>query len=150
MLARLLKNLFHRNRPASAPAAVDGATLLHQADAAVKEGLWSVAEQLAQQLIATPEHEADALHILGVLAYQCSDPEKALKLVESSVALNPEVARFHNTRGQILASLGLFPDALAAYERAIALAPRYGGFFLNYASARKFSAADLPLIESLE
>jgi tetratricopeptide (TPR) repeat protein len=150
MLARLLKNLFSRGRPASTPAVVDGARLLHQADAALQEGLWVVAEQRAQQLIAAPEYEADARHILAVVAYQRSDTGKALELVESSVALDPEGARFHNTRGKILASLGRFPDALAAYERAIALAPGCGGFFLNYASARKFSAEDLPLIESLE
>lgn len=150
MLARLLKNLFSRNRTASAHGGVDGATLLHQAEAALQQGLWPAAEQVARQLIAVPEHEADAWHILGVVAHQRSDPEKALELVESSVALNPKAARFHNTRGKILASLGRFPDALAAYEEAIALAPQYGGFFLNYASARKFSAADLPLIDSLE
>ncbi len=150
MLARLLKNLFSRASPASAPAIVDGATLLHQADAAVQQGTFPVAEQLARQLITAPEYEADALHILGILAHYRSDPEKAMELVESSVTLNPAAARFHNTLGQILASLGRFPDALSAYERAIALAPRHGGFILNYASARKFSAMDLPWIESLE
>jgi tetratricopeptide (TPR) repeat protein len=149
MLARLLKNLFSRTKPAP-HAAIDGAALLQQADAAVQRGAWYAATELARQLMAEPDYEADARHILGVVAYQRSDPEKALALVESSIALHPEAAHFHNTRGKILGSLGRFADAIAAYERAITLAPHYGGFFMNYAGARKFSAADMPLIETIE
>ncbi|MDH3286512.1 MAG: sulfotransferase [Betaproteobacteria bacterium] len=145
----MLKNLFSRTRPAP-HAAIDVAALLRQADAALQQGRWSAAQQLAQQLMVEPDHEADACHVLGVVAYQCSDPEKALALVESSIALNPKAAHFHNTLGKILVSLGRFADAAAAYERAITLAPQVGGYFMNYAAARKFSAADMPLIEAIE
>ena len=149
MFARLLKALF--SRPPAAPAAItDPAGLLQQADAAVQAGRLDVAEHIAQRLMMAPGQEANARHILGVLAYQRSDMEKALSLVDASVALDPAAAHFHNTQGKILVSMGRFDDAAAAYEKAMTLAPHFGGYFLNYASARKFSAADLPLIEAVE
>jgi len=149
MFARLLKALWSRGATLARDA-IDSERLLQQADAAIQEGRWAAAEDIARQLAADPDREADVWHILGVVAYQRSDSEKALSLVESALAAEPATARFHNTRGKILVSLGRIDDAVAAYEHAMALAPQSGGFFLNYASARKFSAADLPLIESVE
>ncbi len=48
-------------------------------------------------------------------------PERALGLADAAVAAAPTNAQLHETRGQILAALSRPADALAAFERAMAL-----------------------------
>jgi tetratricopeptide (TPR) repeat protein len=148
MLAHLLRGFVAKSR--STPRAIDAARLLQRAESAIERAHWSAAEQVARQLTGLPDHEADAHHIRAVVCHQRFESERALSLVESSIALNPGAAHFHNTRGKILAALGRFPEAIGAYERAMCLAPDFGAYFMNYALAKKFAAADMPLIEAVE
>lgn len=148
MLAQLLKAFFSKDRPV--PQTVDAGELMRRAESAVARADWGAAEQVAQQLAGLPGHEADAHHILAIAAYRRSDSERALAQVDSALALDSGAAHFHNTRGQILGSLGRFADATAAYESAMKLAPGFGAYVLNYANSRKFSAVDMPFIDAVE
>jgi tetratricopeptide (TPR) repeat protein len=64
---------------------------------------------------------AAALYGLGRL-------EDSLAACDEAIALDPNNAPVHNTRGNALAGLGRLEDSLAAYDQAIALDPSYAAF----------------------
>jgi len=75
-------------------------------------------------LVRSPEH-ADALHLLGVVAFQTGHLDEALALIERAAALRPDAAPCRNNLGLVLERLGRDAEARAAYEAAIELDPGY-------------------------
>src|SRR3990167_8392454 len=63
------------------------------------------AEALYRQILqAQPDHP-DALHLLGMIAYQVGKHEVAVEYVKQAIALNPSVAEFHNNLGTVYIEL---------------------------------------------
>jgi predicted O-linked N-acetylglucosamine transferase (SPINDLY family) len=102
---------------------------LHQQGRLVEAGQ-GYREVLEQQ----PEH-FDALHLLGLLALQTHEPERALELIGRAVLLNPALPAAHLNHGAALAALRRHAEALASYERALALDPAYADAQFNRANA---------------
>lgn len=71
-----------------------------------------------------PEHP-HATHLLGLIADHQSAPEEALKLLEASIALNPQEASFHFNQGLVYEKQARYPEAIAAFSAALALQPDY-------------------------
>lgn len=57
-------------------------TLLAQAWSLHQQGQWRQAQGLYQQVLVLDPHHFDALHLLGALAYQTSEPLQAVALLE--------------------------------------------------------------------
>jgi predicted O-linked N-acetylglucosamine transferase (SPINDLY family) len=87
-----------------------------------------------EALTADPEHP-DALHLLGLLAYQCGDLAAAETLLAEAIRVAPGIAEFHGDFGTALLAAGRPADAVAALERAIALDPQYAEAHTNLGSA---------------
>ena len=86
---------------------------LHQAGNLVN------AEHLYRQILtANPQH-SDALHLLGVIAYQCGQNAAAVQLIRSAIEINESIAVYHNNLGNVLNTLGQDNDALNSYNYAI-------------------------------
>jgi tetratricopeptide (TPR) repeat protein len=75
-------------------------------------------------LTAQPEN-ADALHLLGVLACDAGKTEAGIALVQQAIRLRPTVAPFHNTLGNAMASLRRVEEARFAFEWALQLNPDF-------------------------
>jgi len=73
----------------------------------------------------------DALNFLGIIAGDMGQPEKALKLVQRSLALDSTNAVYHNNHGNIFRQTGAYPEAIAAYQKAIRYAPDYAVAYNN-------------------
>ena len=96
-------------------------------------------------LLAAPQH-VDALRLLGLIALQVGDFEKAISLIKRSLALNPSNAWAHNNLGIAYQSQGHHAAARDCYLKSLELAPDIGdthnrlGFLLHlagrYAEAR--------------
>ncbi|HMD55753.1 MAG TPA: tetratricopeptide repeat protein, partial [Phycisphaerae bacterium] len=71
-----------------------------------------------------PNH-ADALHLLGVIAYQKQKNEVAFELIGRAIAIDPSIAMYHNNLGNSLRAMGQLEQAAEAYRRAIHLQPDY-------------------------
>jgi predicted O-linked N-acetylglucosamine transferase (SPINDLY family) len=69
--------------------------------------------------------QPDALHFLGVIAGEMGEIEKAVKLIDRSLQLDPRNAVFFNNYGNVLRQAGAPMDATAAYRRAVRFAPDY-------------------------
>src|SRR5439155_6880138 len=81
------------------------------------------AERLYRHALAIDANHPDALHLLGIVAHQSGDDRAALELIRRAIAARPDIAAFHNNLGNILKRLRQLPEAIAAYERALELAP---------------------------
>jgi hypothetical protein len=89
------------------------------------------AELLYRQVLqAQPEHP-DALHALGVIAYDVGQYEPAVTYIKKALETNPNVAEFHNHIGAAYRAQGRLEEATAHYQRALALMPQYAEAYNN-------------------
>src|SRR5438132_13187050 len=91
-----------------------------------KAGRAAEAEAGYRRVLADQPNNADALHLLGVLATQHGQAAGALPLFQRAIQIVPRFAQFHFHLAQALAALKRFPEALGSYQTAIQLDPRDG------------------------
>jgi tetratricopeptide (TPR) repeat protein len=96
---------------------LDRALTLH------RQGQLSEAERLYTQLLEQDRTDFDALHMLGVLAGQTARSEQAVELLREAVAKRCDIAAAHNNLARALAGLDRLEEAVASYDRVIALTP---------------------------
>jgi predicted O-linked N-acetylglucosamine transferase (SPINDLY family) len=84
------------------------------------------AEALYRKVLAKHPDNAETLHLLGVLAYQCGKIGSALQLIERALPALAELPDAHLNYGNALRAAGRLKEAIASYRRAIALKPDYG------------------------
>jgi tetratricopeptide (TPR) repeat protein len=99
------------------------ARLLAQALRLHRLGRLDDAERGYRQVLATDPDDAQALHLLGMIAAQRGKPADALDLIGRSLALAPDVGEAHYNLGVALQDLARTEEAAAAYRRALALRP---------------------------
>ena len=75
---------------------MDTAQRLDQAVALHHVGKFSEAEQLYQQILVDNPQNADALHLLGVIAYQVGKHEIAINLITQAIEINPQQIEAYN------------------------------------------------------
>ncbi|MFO1161963.1 MAG: tetratricopeptide repeat protein [Reyranellaceae bacterium] len=81
------------------------------------------AERIYRQVIAEDARQPDALHLLGVIAYQVGRHDAAVDLIRRAIALRGDDPNYHAHLGVALRNLGRLDEALASYDRSIALRP---------------------------
>ena len=92
--------------------------------AAHRGGHIDEAARLYQAVLANVPHQADALHMLGVIAQQKGNAPLALQLIEAALAQNPSLAAAWYNRGLVLRALNRATEALQSAEQAADLDPR--------------------------
>lgn len=92
------------------------------------------AERIYSAVLARDPKNADALHMLGVLASQRGEQEQALGYLGRAVELNPTPPFYHNNLGNVLHELCRLDDALLCYEQALRLDPDYADAHGNLAN----------------
>lgn len=106
--------------------------------AAVKlhgEGRQAEAERLYKDIINTHPTNADAWHLLGVVAYQRRDFAAAVERIRTAIAISDTNAAFHSNLGLALHAAGRLAEALTSYRRAVALQPDYADAQYNLGNA---------------
>ncbi len=91
------------------------------------------AEATYHQVLALDPQQPDAIHLLGMLAYQIGDHELAVELIKAAVELSPQIPVFHNNLGNAYLELERLEDAQDAYRRALDLDPKYPEALFNVA-----------------
>ena len=79
--------------------------------------------RLYQNLLDDDPTQADALNLLGVVAQQRGDPDRAIALLSRALAVRQDVADFHNNIGEAYRARGDIACAMTHYRRAIDLEP---------------------------
>jgi predicted O-linked N-acetylglucosamine transferase (SPINDLY family) len=91
------------------------------------------ARSLARQRLGRAPEDADAHHILGLIAYRLTDYAQAERRIRKSLAARPDPAAWSNL-GAALRAVGDLPGAEAAYRSALALDPGLGDARANLAN----------------
>ena len=107
------------------------ATQHHQA------GRLPAAEQVCRQILAAVPDQPDALHLLGVIAFQVGRHDLAVQYIGRAVRLQGGEALFHNNLGEAYRALRKIPEAVACYRRALELAPDAPELYNNLGIALK-------------
>ena len=81
------------------------------------------AEQLCRQILARQPGHAEALLLLGGMAYQGGRNDLAVELLRQVIALDPRHFEAHNNLGVALRDQGQLDEAIAVCRQAIALKP---------------------------
>jgi tetratricopeptide (TPR) repeat protein len=98
-------------------------------------GRLQAAEQIYRQILQADPHQADAWHLLGLLANQVGKPEVAVEYIGRAIGLNGNVAYFHNNLGGVYWGLRRIPEAVACHRRALELKPDFAEAHSNLGNA---------------
>jgi len=93
------------------------------------------AKALYESILAVDARHADALHLLGVIAYQVGRNNVAVDLIGKAIALNGTVTAYYFNHAAASKALGRLDDALASYDAAIRTAPRSADAQFNRGTA---------------
>lgn len=104
---------------------VDAQTLLRRAIDLHRQGRLAEAGTVYREALAAQPDNADALHLLGVIARAQGDAVAAVALISRSVTAAPWFAEAHYNLGNALADQGLMEDAAGAYRKALDLKPNF-------------------------
>ena len=109
--------------------AVEIARAHHQA------GRLTEAEGIYRQILTQQPDQPDALHLLGVVAYQKGQADASIELIRRAIAISPLVAEYHSNLGNILKEQGQLEEAIAACRQAIAINPNLPDAYNNLGNA---------------
>ena len=101
-----------------------------------RAGRLAEAETIYRGLYRSDPHNADLVHLLGMIASHARRHQEARELMERSVAMAPGVPRYHNNLGTLLLDMREYDRAIACYEQALRLDPSSAGTFYNIGLAR--------------
>ena len=103
----------------------DDSPRFDQALALFRGGRLAEAKRIARRILINEPKHAQALHLLGVALSQQGNHTEGLRFIDAALQIEAESAFIHNSRGNILVALQRFDEALANFERAIALNPQH-------------------------
>lgn len=90
-----------------------------------QSGRLAEAEILYRKILAVEPAQADALHLLGVIAKHHGQLDEAIAYYRRALALKPDFAAVHGNLGNALRDRGDQEAALACYREALALDPDF-------------------------
>jgi hypothetical protein len=115
----------------SAPARTPGAgtvplplgEVLRIADEYERGGRFDDARRLLDHVLAADPKEPNALHLAGIVTFRLGDPERALDLMQRSLACGIDTPLYLRNICEVYRVLGRLDEALETGRRAIVLAP---------------------------
>ena len=111
------------------------------------------ARELYEEILKPTPGHADALHLLGVIAYQTQNHQRALDLIDQAVRSFPDNAAYYSNRGLVLHALGKYEAAIGSCDQALAIRPAYAEAWFNRGNSLqsfgKFDAAIASYDQSL-
>jgi tetratricopeptide (TPR) repeat protein len=81
------------------------------------------AEAVLRRILPGDPRNADALHLLGLLAHHAGRSAVAADLIGNAVSINPRQPDYQINHGVALAAAGRIDEAIIAYRNALALRP---------------------------
>ena len=88
-----------------------------------RAGRLAEAERVCRHILVIDPDHAHTLHLLGLIEHQLGHSEVAIERIRKAILRNGRDPAFHHNLGNILRGQGRLAEAMACYERALALAP---------------------------
>jgi tetratricopeptide (TPR) repeat protein len=115
---------------------------LKQAVARHRAGDLAGATAQYEAILGVDPENAGARHLLGVVALQRQEYERAVALIGEAIRQKGDAAPFYHNRAAALRALGRFAEAEADYREALRLSPEYAEAYFNYSAVKKFTRED--------
>ena len=96
-----------------------------------KSGQFQKAEHQYRRVLETDPNQPDALHLLGVVAYQTGNFDQAVHLIKKAIRKNPENPFYYNALGAVFNAQDQHAEALSSYQGALKLDPNYADAHYN-------------------
>lgn len=90
-----------------------------------RHGFLADADELTRRAAAAQPDNAEAVHMLGIIAHQAGKLGEAIEHVRRAIAIKPDVALYHANLGEMCRLAGRAEEAVAAGRRAIEINPNY-------------------------
>jgi protein O-GlcNAc transferase len=98
-------------------------------------GQQAEAERLYREIVEAEPGNADAWHLLGIVAYQRRDFPAAAERIRKAIGLADRNATFFSNLGLVLQAQGKLSEAILQYRRAVSLNPGYADALYNLGNA---------------
>ncbi|HJT19345.1 MAG TPA: tetratricopeptide repeat protein, partial [Nitrospira sp.] len=122
-------------------------TWLDEGKAHQQAGRFAEAEQAyGRALSLSPDHP-EALHLMGLLSYRLNRLDEALEYLAAAIERQPSALYCFNL-GVISQKAGRWEQAIAAYEKALALNPRHAEAHMNLGNVLRDRGRPQEAIES--
>ena len=108
---------------------------LKEAIALHQKGQLAQAEAIYEDILKTQPKHVQLLHLLGVIAFQTQNYQRAVDLIGKAIEINPNNADFYSNRGIALKELKRLDEAVASYDRAIRIKPDFAEAHNNRGNA---------------
>lgn len=112
-------NTLQASHPFDTDAQFSHALALHQG------GQLASAQAIYEAILQVDPTHANSWHMLGVVALQSDQPQRAVDCIGSAIRLQPTQAGFYLNHGNALRAQQQNEAALASFDRAIALQPNF-------------------------
>jgi len=116
--------------PATAPSALLQPALEH-----LQAGRLAQAHALLSQALDSAPGNADALHLMGLVAQRAGQHAAAIDLIQQAVRANPAHQLYYVNLGNSFQDAGRVVDAIACFRKAIQLNPGYAEAHNNLGNA---------------
>jgi len=107
------------NSPKKYSQLISGAAVHYQ------RGQLREAEQICFSILQQDPNHADAIHLLGAIAYSQGQYERAIALYQQSLALNSANHELHNNIAVALVETGKIDEAIGHYRQALSINPNH-------------------------
>ncbi len=88
-------------------------------------GQTAEAERLCLRVLSIDVRHADALYVLGMIAYKIGRFPVATSMIRRAIAVNPRQPYYHSNLGNALCAQGKLDEALPCFERALTIDPNH-------------------------
>jgi len=95
------------------------------------------AERIYQQILKKHPDQSDALHLLGVVAYQMNDPDTSIRLIRKAISINKNSPEYNCNLGNAFRMKGEHKKSANCYREAIRLNPDYAEAYNNLGASLK-------------
>ncbi len=102
-----------------------------------REGLYQEAKHSYEEALNTMPDHPEALHLLGIIAYQRAENTEAIRLITKAIANNPANPSYYNNLGLAFLALNQSQQAKKNFCKALQLDPDYADAYNNLGNALK-------------
>ncbi len=128
----------HRRTKGCSVARPGNSAISESLKAALKHhnaGRLGAAEAVYRQILGVEAKHPDALHLLGIIAWQRGSVELAINLFTRAISANPGNPLCHNNLGSALQLRDKLDEAVASFRQAILLKPDFPDSHFNLGTA---------------
>jgi tetratricopeptide (TPR) repeat protein len=123
--------LGHRSDDPTAAGLLELGLKHHQA------GKLAEAEQCYRQILSSQPNHADAIQLIGAIAYQAGQYDVAIEWIGRAIRLNANNAGWFSNLGLALERQGRFDEAVASHDAALRLKPDFVAALNNRGNAQR-------------